>query len=226
MLCPFIWIAVYKAHKCTSSITRQECESLYIRYMDCVTFIHLPDNPCCLLPMFANADTVSHPVNAWKIGRAQAFSIPSDHAISWAAIYRTFSPTPKATNISFSCRVITSDTARTTTSVSPVRRRTVPYPWFAASTVCNNIRVSASSWVIGPRDWLLLEWLETTSEPLVATTSFFSQFLSSQREQTEKEKAHSCFHRSLKTVASLPEGVWLTVDTFLSPYPSCFVFGI
>ena len=74
------------------------------------------------LPCLAKLDTVSHPVRAWNIGSARAFSRPSPAAISCAARYRKLRPVPNASHSSSSgCNSCTTDTASTTTSVSTVR---------------------------------------------------------------------------------------------------------
>jgi len=46
------------------------------------------------LPCRAKLDTVSHPVRAWNIGSARAFSRPNPAAISCAARYRKLWPVP------------------------------------------------------------------------------------------------------------------------------------
>jgi len=77
--------------------------------------------PSCLvfLPRVAKLDTVSHPVTAWNIGSARAFSRPNPAAISCAARYRKLWPVPNASHsLSSGCNRCARDTASTTTSVS------------------------------------------------------------------------------------------------------------
>jgi len=50
------------------------------------------------LPCRAKLDTVSHPVRAWNIGSARAFSRPNPAAISCAARYRKLWPVPNASH--------------------------------------------------------------------------------------------------------------------------------
>ena len=46
-------------------------------------------------------DTVSQPIIAWNIGRANDLSGPKQEDISWAAKYRKFFPVPNASQISY-----------------------------------------------------------------------------------------------------------------------------
>ena len=85
------------------------------------------------LPLPANEETTSQPVNAWSIGRARAFSLPSPLAMLCAGMYLSYLPVPNAIQISVSLRQTAVDTARTRTSVSTVRNMILRYPWLTES---------------------------------------------------------------------------------------------
>lgn len=85
------------------------------------------------LPRVAKLHTVSHPVRAWNIGSARAFSRPNPAAISCDAGYRKLWPVPNASHsLSSGCNYCARDTASTTTSVSTVRMSIAWGPCWAA----------------------------------------------------------------------------------------------
>ena len=76
------------------------------------------------LPFVPKDDTVSHPVYAWNIGRNRDLSGSRDVAISCAGMYLKCRPVPKATQSSWMSISTVAVTAKTTESVSTVRRIT------------------------------------------------------------------------------------------------------
>ena len=73
-----------------------------------------------VFPLPEKNDTQTHPVNAWKAGKALEHCGPSSTAIVWAARYLKCFPTPKAIHSSSTAVDWTQETASTTTSVSVV----------------------------------------------------------------------------------------------------------
>ena len=72
------------------------------------------------LLMMESEETVLQPVKAWNIGSASGLCGPSDVAISWAAMYRKWSPVPNASQISHSPNYCTVAIDKKTTSVPTV----------------------------------------------------------------------------------------------------------
>ena len=100
------------------------------------------------LPCPVKLDTVLHPVRAWNVGSARAFSGPRPDAISWPPSHRKLLPVPNASHSSFSgCSAWVTDTASTTTSVSTVRIIILWWPCWAVRDAYSNMRLPASSWL-------------------------------------------------------------------------------
>ena len=99
------------------------------------------------LPRPPKHDTVSHPVKAWKKGKA--LCLPSALAFSCPANNLKFLPVARATHNSSMLRRWADATERTTTSVPTVRTDNLIYPCFTAYSTWSGMRVSAYSCVHG-----------------------------------------------------------------------------
>ena len=78
-------------------------------------------------------DTVSQPVSAWNNGIAADLAGPKDAATACTGMLWTFFPDPCVIHISSMARVLTIETARTTTSVSLLLIFILRYPHEDAS---------------------------------------------------------------------------------------------
>lgn len=86
---------------------------------------------------------------AWNIGKVKALSRPKDVPTACTGIFCTFFPDPWVTQTSSAWRMLTTEIASTTTSVSLLLILTRRWPREASRSWTK--RVSASSWVQGAR---------------------------------------------------------------------------
>ena len=96
------------------------------------------------LPFPAIDDVWSHPVKAWKPGKALALSSPKRVAMVCTEKYFKHFPVPNDTQSSSKDSLLYVPIARTNTSVSMVLIMTLCKPWRPACSTRRSIMVSAS----------------------------------------------------------------------------------
>ena len=96
-------------------------------------------------------DTVSHPVMVWNIGNADDLSWPNDVAMVCAGRLCRCFPVPQAIHSSSTRIVLTTEMAKTITSVSLLLIFIRLWPDKLASNAWTIKRVAASSWMQGCR---------------------------------------------------------------------------
>ena len=175
-------------------------------------------------PFPKNAEVVSHPVNAWKVGRAAAFEVPSCSTMTCIGIYRKRLWVPKATQSSSSwCSNATkAETARTTTSLSVVLTMTFWWPDEVAAATCRKIRESASSWLQGAS--VLTSWSggELAQSSRMVVYSCFPSGSSRSCRLLPISTNSSCLFRSTRRKAAQLPGTFVEKVTFLrAPLPLC-----
>ena len=98
-------------------------------------------------PRLRKNETVSDPVKAWNIGNADALEGHKDEATTCTGMCCTFFPEPYVIQNSSTGSVLTTERARTITSVSLVLILMRRWPLNDASRAWIFRRVSPSSWV-------------------------------------------------------------------------------
>ena len=92
-----LYISIVNRWSMLYSLSDVSCILLDNRIKICVTSSYIFQVfHAVSLPIPANADTVSHPVNEWKKGSAAHFSFDSELATQWIAINLLFFPVPNS----------------------------------------------------------------------------------------------------------------------------------